>query len=143
MCVCPYETCMPASLQLNSLFCPSHRVSHKIQAIMAKLKHTTQCLVAGFSFLIYSHLLNGARKKAAKQLRYDIKYIQASKGNIFPSIFPSLCLSAAPFCLSFLFPSCSLFLQAQSNLPLPFPQGNKGRNANDYSNPSCHRNAVM
>lgn len=108
VCVCPYETCMPASLQLNSLFCPSHRVSHKIQAIMAKLKHTTQCLVAGFSFLIYSHLLNGARKKAAKQLRYDIKYIQASKGNIFPSIFPSLCLSAAPllpfFSLSLLLP---------------------------------------
>lgn len=108
VCVCPYETCMPASLQLNSLFCPSHRVSHKIQAIMAKLKHTTQCLVAGFSFFIYSHLLNGARKKAAKQLRYDIKYIQASKGNIFPSIFPSLCLSAAPllpfFSLSLLLP---------------------------------------
>lgn len=74
--------------------------------------------------------------------------MKARKGKVsplepffLPISFP--CASAAPLLPVFSLSSCSLFLQAQSNLPLPFPQGNKGRNANDYSNPSCHRNAVM
>lgn len=77
-----------------------------------------------------------------------MKY-KGRKGRKFPSAavvsayFPSLSFSAAPLLPAFSLPSRSLFLQARSNLPLPFPQGNKGRNANDYSNPSCHRNAVM
>lgn len=112
---------------------------------MVKLKHTTQCLVAGFC-LEYGRV----RFLCSMKIKYKIwRHYKAQKRKMFPlqslffAHFPSLCLSAAPLLPVFSLSSCSLFLQAQSNLPLPFPQGNKGRNANDYSNPSCHRNAVM
>lgn len=140
------HTCL-LPLQPNSLSCSSHWVSHKRYYGVTEAHNP---VFSGRSLSFFLHLLNMVRRRRSVwRERHKIQNIKARNDYIFPlqplffACFLSLCLYAAPLLPVFSLSSCSLFLQAQSNLPLPFPQGNKGRNANDYSNPSCHRNAVM